>query len=230
MLVSARSLRLRPFPICYHQSRVGSGFSCERAKEFTRMNHARLVLTARDEAKGKQALNDTGYSKVELWIIDLANFTASGPSLKRFCLYALHYFVTEADLKAGAAHDDQLIWDNTTWISGHSNVTDNPSSFSTYNVLDAYSMNTTVYPNLQATPMAAKRLSPTWLSIEDDAGCIFGSILMLADLGPMVWRRISQSTQLRMLVLLNGKASKQYNLRTISFAWGLVSVAGRVLY
>ncbi|PBK58136.1 short-chain dehydrogenase [Armillaria solidipes] len=44
------------------------------------MNPARLVLTARDEAKGKKALAqiqaDTGYSKVELWIIDLANFSS----------------------------------------------------------------------------------------------------------------------------------------------------------
>ncbi|KAG7440360.1 NAD(P)-binding protein [Guyanagaster necrorhizus] len=42
------------------------------------MNPARLVLTARDEARGKQALaqiqEDTGYTKAELWIIDLANF------------------------------------------------------------------------------------------------------------------------------------------------------------
>ncbi|KAK0443701.1 uncharacterized protein EV420DRAFT_1576207 [Desarmillaria tabescens] len=44
------------------------------------MNPARLVLTARDEARGKQALAqiqaDTGYSKAELWIIDLANFNS----------------------------------------------------------------------------------------------------------------------------------------------------------
>ncbi len=46
-------------------------------------------------------------------------------------------FFTEADLIARAAQDDQLIWDNTTWISGHSNVADSPSNFSTYDVLDA---------------------------------------------------------------------------------------------
>ncbi|PBK67955.1 NAD(P)-binding protein [Armillaria solidipes] len=49
----------------------------EAAKHFARMNPARLVLTARDEAKGRQALaSDTGYSKAELWIIDLANFSS----------------------------------------------------------------------------------------------------------------------------------------------------------
>ncbi|KAK0234371.1 hypothetical protein EDD85DRAFT_1025275 [Armillaria nabsnona] len=46
-------------------------------------------------------------------------------------------FFTKADLKAGAAQDDhwQLIKDNTTWISGHSNVADNTLNFSTYDVL-----------------------------------------------------------------------------------------------
>ncbi|PBK94492.1 short-chain dehydrogenase [Armillaria gallica] len=59
---------------------ANAGLGFEAAKHFARMNPARLVLTARDEAKGKQALaqieNDTGYSKAELWIIDLANFNS----------------------------------------------------------------------------------------------------------------------------------------------------------
>ncbi|KAK0215220.1 hypothetical protein EDD85DRAFT_1000076 [Armillaria nabsnona] len=59
---------------------ANAGLGFEAAKHFARMNPARLVLTARDEVKGKHALaqiqNDTGYSKAELWIIDLANFNS----------------------------------------------------------------------------------------------------------------------------------------------------------
>ncbi|KAK0184326.1 hypothetical protein F5146DRAFT_1075221 [Armillaria mellea] len=59
---------------------ASAGLGFEAAKHFARMNPARLVLTARDEAKGKRALAqiqaDTGYSKAELWIIDLANFSS----------------------------------------------------------------------------------------------------------------------------------------------------------
>ncbi|KAK0495746.1 hypothetical protein EDD18DRAFT_251719 [Armillaria luteobubalina] len=59
---------------------ANAGLGFEAAKHFARMNPARLVLTARDERKGKQALAeiqaDTGYSKAELWIIDLANFNS----------------------------------------------------------------------------------------------------------------------------------------------------------
>ncbi|KAK0443693.1 uncharacterized protein EV420DRAFT_1649158 [Desarmillaria tabescens] len=57
-----------------------AGLGFEAAKHFARMNPARLVLTAVYETKGKQALAeiqaDTGYSKAELWIIDLANFNS----------------------------------------------------------------------------------------------------------------------------------------------------------
>ncbi|KAK0215222.1 hypothetical protein EDD85DRAFT_1030002 [Armillaria nabsnona] len=59
---------------------ASAGLGFEAAKHFARMNPARLVLTARHEAKGKKALAqiqaDTGYSKAELWIIDLANFNS----------------------------------------------------------------------------------------------------------------------------------------------------------
>ncbi|KAG7442404.1 short-chain dehydrogenase [Guyanagaster necrorhizus] len=58
---------------------ANAGLGFEAAKHFASMNPARLVLTARDEAKGKMALaqiqEDTGYTKAELWIIDLANFS-----------------------------------------------------------------------------------------------------------------------------------------------------------
>ncbi|PBK98029.1 short-chain dehydrogenase [Armillaria gallica] len=52
---------------------ANAGLGFEAAKHFAMMNSA-------DEAKGKQALaqiqDDTGYSKAELWIIDLANFNS----------------------------------------------------------------------------------------------------------------------------------------------------------
>ncbi|KAK0486722.1 hypothetical protein EDD18DRAFT_1360598 [Armillaria luteobubalina] len=41
------------------------------------MNPARLILTARDGGKAKKALTeiqaDTGYTRAEFWILDLAN-------------------------------------------------------------------------------------------------------------------------------------------------------------
>ncbi|KAK0216887.1 hypothetical protein IW262DRAFT_155178 [Armillaria fumosa] len=59
---------------------ANAGLGFEATKHFARMNPARLVLTARDERKGRQALAeiqaDTGYSKAELWMIDLANFNS----------------------------------------------------------------------------------------------------------------------------------------------------------
>ncbi|KAK0474335.1 hypothetical protein EDD18DRAFT_257443 [Armillaria luteobubalina] len=59
---------------------ANAGLGFEAAKHFAKMNPARLVLTARDEKKGKEALTriqqETGYTKAELWIIDLANFSS----------------------------------------------------------------------------------------------------------------------------------------------------------
>ncbi|KAK0440897.1 uncharacterized protein EV420DRAFT_1279069 [Desarmillaria tabescens] len=59
---------------------ANAGLGFEAAKHFARMNPTRLVLTARDEAKGKDALarvqKETGYTKAELWIIDVANFSS----------------------------------------------------------------------------------------------------------------------------------------------------------
>lgn len=50
----------------------------EASKHFARMNPERLILTCRNEEKGKETVlriqKDTDYSKAELWIIDLANF------------------------------------------------------------------------------------------------------------------------------------------------------------
>ncbi|KAK0443696.1 uncharacterized protein EV420DRAFT_1340640, partial [Desarmillaria tabescens] len=57
---------------------ANTGLGFEAAKHFARMNPARLILTTRDEAKGKKALAeiqaDTGFSRAEFWILDLANF------------------------------------------------------------------------------------------------------------------------------------------------------------
>ncbi|KAK0186902.1 hypothetical protein F5146DRAFT_147778 [Armillaria mellea] len=59
---------------------ANAGLGFEAAKHFAKMDPARLVLTARDEAKGKDALarlqQETGYTKAELWLIDLANFSS----------------------------------------------------------------------------------------------------------------------------------------------------------
>ncbi|KAK0442440.1 hypothetical protein EV421DRAFT_1736294 [Armillaria borealis] len=59
---------------------ANAGLGFEAAKHFARMNPARLVLTARNEVKGRKALAqiqaDTGYSKAELWIIDVADFNS----------------------------------------------------------------------------------------------------------------------------------------------------------
>ncbi|PBL00064.1 short-chain dehydrogenase [Armillaria gallica] len=59
---------------------ANAGLGFEAAKHFARMNPARLVLTARNEVKGRKALAqiqaDTGYSKAELWIIDVANLNS----------------------------------------------------------------------------------------------------------------------------------------------------------
>ncbi|PBK65066.1 NAD(P)-binding protein [Armillaria solidipes] len=59
---------------------ANAGLGFEAAKHFANMNPSRLVLTARDEAKGKDALTriqkETGYPKAELWIVDLANFSS----------------------------------------------------------------------------------------------------------------------------------------------------------
>ena len=64
-------------------------------------------------------------------------------------------FWTKADVKAGAARDDVLIWGETTWISGHKNVgPDDISDYSSFKALDAliaYYMNRTAYPNLNVS-------------------------------------------------------------------------------
>ncbi|KAK0214489.1 hypothetical protein IW262DRAFT_274804 [Armillaria fumosa] len=59
---------------------ANTGLGFEAAKHFAKMNPARLVLTARDGTKAKKALTeiqaDTGYTRAEFWILDLANFAS----------------------------------------------------------------------------------------------------------------------------------------------------------
>ncbi|KAJ3964325.1 hypothetical protein EV361DRAFT_874093 [Lentinula raphanica] len=74
-------------------------------------------------------------------------------------------FWTEANVEAGAAPEDVLIWGMRTWISGHENTgpdgIDGCSSFEALDRLIGYYMNRTVYSNLNAIPQVAKRFSDT---------------------------------------------------------------------
>ncbi|KAF8883662.1 hypothetical protein CPB85DRAFT_1233192 [Mucidula mucida] len=67
-------------------------------------------------------------------------------------------FFNANDLSAGAAKSDQLVWGDTTWISGHYNIgPDSISEFSSYDVLDSlvdYYMDTDMYPNLNVVVIA----------------------------------------------------------------------------
>ncbi|KAF7371072.1 WW domain-containing oxidoreductase [Mycena sanguinolenta] len=63
---------------------ANTGLGFEATKHFATMNPGRLILACRSQSKGEVALDklkaDTGYSKAELWIIDLADFS----SVKQF--------------------------------------------------------------------------------------------------------------------------------------------------
>ncbi|KAJ6457409.1 hypothetical protein C8R47DRAFT_1247288 [Mycena vitilis] len=63
---------------------ANTGLGFEAAKHFATMNPGRLILACRSQSKGQAAVEklkaDTGYSKAELWIIDLASFE----SVKQF--------------------------------------------------------------------------------------------------------------------------------------------------
>ncbi|KAK0204354.1 hypothetical protein DFS33DRAFT_1434599 [Desarmillaria ectypa] len=84
----------------------------------------------------------------------LYNVTYNDATIKRSQISIMGpCFLAEADLNAGAAQDGQLLWGNTTWISGQRNVApDSVSSISSFDVLDAlvsYYMDRSVYPNLK---------------------------------------------------------------------------------
>lgn len=182
----------------------------------------------------------------------LYNATYDDPTIERAHISIMApCFFTEADLVAGAAQDDQLIWDNTTWISGHSNVADSPSNFSTYDVLDAlvaYYMNTTIYPNLQVVVVAGhsaggqmtQRYVALRLSTEDDNRLHF----WIANPGSLCWLtsdrpfpdhdcdgvddfKYGLASNFPAYATANAHALERegiierYNGRTISYAWGL---------
>ncbi|KAK0471831.1 hypothetical protein IW261DRAFT_1344112, partial [Armillaria novae-zelandiae] len=182
----------------------------------------------------------------------LYNATDDDPTIERSHISIMApCFFTEADLEAGAAQDDQLIWDNTTWISGHSNVADCPSNFSTYDVLDsliAYYMNTTVYPNLQVVVVAghsaggqmAQRYMALRLSTEDDDWLHFwitnpGSLCWLTSDRPFpdddcdgvddfkygLTSNFPTYAAANAHVLEREGIIERYNRHTISYAWGL---------
>ncbi|KAJ6580900.1 NAD(P)-binding protein [Mycena capillaripes] len=63
---------------------ANTGIGFEAAKHFGTMNPGRLILACRSQSKGQAAVDklkaETGYSKAELWIVDLADFE----SVKQF--------------------------------------------------------------------------------------------------------------------------------------------------
>ncbi|KAJ7921254.1 hypothetical protein B0H13DRAFT_2656140 [Mycena leptocephala] len=63
---------------------ANTGLKFEATKHFATMNPGRLILACRSQSKGQAAVDRlkaaTGYSKAELWIIDLADFE----SVKQF--------------------------------------------------------------------------------------------------------------------------------------------------
>ncbi|KAJ6580891.1 hypothetical protein B0H19DRAFT_1251172 [Mycena capillaripes] len=63
---------------------ANTGLGFEATKHFATMNPGRLILACRNQSKGQAAVDklkaDTGYSKAELWIVDLADFE----SVKQF--------------------------------------------------------------------------------------------------------------------------------------------------
>jgi len=63
---------------------ANTGIGFEASKHFAAFNPERLILACRNQSKGQAAVDklkvETGYSKAELWIIDLADFN----SVKQF--------------------------------------------------------------------------------------------------------------------------------------------------
>ncbi|KAF7369525.1 WW domain-containing oxidoreductase [Mycena venus] len=67
---------------------ANTGLGFEATKHFATNNPARLILACRSQSKGQAALNKlktaTGYSKAELWIVDLAEFESVKQFADRF--------------------------------------------------------------------------------------------------------------------------------------------------
>ncbi|KAK0474605.1 hypothetical protein IW261DRAFT_1649491, partial [Armillaria novae-zelandiae] len=209
----------------------------------TEVTRAVIVLNGKDRTCWSDwtAMNNALYNATD----DDTTIECSHISIMAPC------FFTEADLDAGAAQDDQLIWDNMTWISGHSNVADCPSNFSTYNVLNsliAYYMNTTVYPNLQVVVVAGHSAGSQMtqhyvalrLSTEDDDRLHFwitnpGSLCWLTSDHPFPDDDCDGIDDFKYGLTSNFPAYaaanahvlewegiiERYNWRMISYAWGL---------
>ncbi|GLB43401.1 putative protein CC1G_02706 Coprinopsis cinerea okayama7 130 [Lyophyllum shimeji] len=67
---------------------ANTGLAFEATKHFARMNPARLIIAARNKAKGEAAIaklqNETGYQSAELWIVDLSQFSSVVSFADRF--------------------------------------------------------------------------------------------------------------------------------------------------
>jgi len=59
---------------------ANTGLGLEAVKHFAKMNAGRIILACRNEAKGKVAIEnvkqETGYTKSELWLVDLSKFSS----------------------------------------------------------------------------------------------------------------------------------------------------------
>ncbi|KAJ7173561.1 hypothetical protein C8R46DRAFT_1083145 [Mycena filopes] len=59
---------------------ANTGLGFEATKHFASMNPERIILACRNETKGNAAMDklkaETGYTKAELWIVDLADFAS----------------------------------------------------------------------------------------------------------------------------------------------------------
>ncbi|KAJ7756225.1 hypothetical protein B0H16DRAFT_1315267 [Mycena metata] len=59
---------------------ANTGLGFEASKHFASMNPGRLILACRSQSRGQAALEDlqakTGYSRAEVWIVDLAEFAS----------------------------------------------------------------------------------------------------------------------------------------------------------
>ncbi|KAF7345417.1 WW domain-containing oxidoreductase [Mycena venus] len=67
---------------------ANTGIGFEASKHFATMNPQKLILACRSQSKGQAAVAklkaETGYSKAELWIIDLADFSSVRQFADRF--------------------------------------------------------------------------------------------------------------------------------------------------
>ncbi|KAF9460539.1 short-chain dehydrogenase [Collybia nuda] len=67
---------------------ANTGLGFEASKHFARMNPMRLIMACRNPTKGEAAVErlreETGFEPVELWIIDLANFSSVSEFSRKF--------------------------------------------------------------------------------------------------------------------------------------------------